>query len=131
MNLVSWLSRKALFVVGLGLCASVAVAANSYQVRNLVSDGGVAADHHDGNLVNGWGVAFNPNGFVWVADNGTGLSTLYDGLGNPQTLVVSIPGAGGAAGTPTGIVFNGSSDFVVRNRITAALRASSSHPRTA
>ena len=119
MNLMSWVSRQALFVVGLGLCASVAVAANSYQVRNLVSDGGVAADHHDGNLVNGWGVAFNPNGFVWVADNGTGLSTLYDGFGNPQSLVVSIPGAGDAAGTPTGIVFNGSSDFVVRNSTAA------------
>jgi uncharacterized protein (TIGR03118 family) len=119
MNLVSWVKRQALFVIGLGLYASVAVAANSYQVRNLVSDGGVAADHQDDNLVNGWGVAFNPNGFVWVADNGTGLATLYDGLGNPQSLVVSIPGAGGATGTPTGIVFNGSSDFVVRNSIAA------------
>ena len=119
MNLVSSVSKQALFVVGLGLCASMAVAANSYQVRNLVSDGGVPADHHDGNLVNGWGVAFNPNGFVWVADNGTGLSTLYDGLGDPQSLVVSIPGAGGATGTPTGIVFNGSNDFVVRNSVAA------------
>jgi len=91
----------------------MAIAANSYQVRNVVSDGGVPADHLDPNLVNGWGIAFNPNGFVWVADNGTGLSTLYDGLGNPQTLVVTVPGARGAQGTPTGIVFNGSSDFNV------------------
>jgi uncharacterized protein (TIGR03118 family) len=58
--------------------------------------------------VNGWGVAFNPFGFAWVADNGTGVSTLYDGNGVPQSLVVSIPG-----GKPTGIVFNGSNDFVV------------------
>jgi hypothetical protein len=58
MNLMSLVTRPASLMIGLGLCASVAVAANSYQVRNLVSDGGVTADHHDGNLVNGWGVAF-------------------------------------------------------------------------
>ncbi len=33
---------------------------------------------------------------------------MYDGFGNPQSLVVTIP-----KGNPTGIVFNGSSDFVV------------------
>jgi len=52
---------------------------------------------------------------VWVADNGTGLSTLYDGLGAPQSLVVAIPAAPGSTdhGKPTGIVFSGSTDFVV------------------
>ena len=64
---------------------------NRYQVQPLVSDVPGAAPHVDAHLVNGWGVAFNPNGFVWVSDNGTGLSTLYDGLGNPQALVVTIP----------------------------------------
>jgi uncharacterized protein (TIGR03118 family) len=80
----------------------------AYQVRNLVADEPGAAEHTDPNLVNGWGVAFNPFGVVWVADNGTGVASLYDGAGNPQSLVVSIPG-----GRPTGIVFNGSNDFVV------------------
>jgi len=89
--------------------APAAMAASpAYQVRNLVSDVSGAAEHTDPNLVNGWGVAFNPFGFVWVAANGTGVATLYDGAGNPQSLVVSIPG-----GRPTGIVFNGSNDFVV------------------
>jgi uncharacterized protein (TIGR03118 family) len=78
---------------------------NTYQQRNLVSDGFVTADHTDPNLVNAWGITFNPNGVVWVADNGTGKSTLYDGNGVPQPLVVTIPG-----GKPTGIVFNGSPD---------------------
>ena len=85
-----------------------------YQQRNLVSDGFVAAEHTDANLVNAWGIAFNPFGFVWVSDNGTGLSTLYDGAGVPQSLVVTIPPAAGATtGNPTGIVFNGSRSFVV------------------
>lgn len=91
---------------------------NRYQVQNLVSDGPpVTADHQDPNLKNGWGIAFNPNGFVWVADNGTGLSTLYDGLGNPQSLVVAIPGPPTLSqpGLPTGIVFNGSGDFAISN----------------
>ena len=78
-----------------------------YTVTNLVSDGAIAAAHTDANLVNGWGVAFNPKGFVWVADAGTSRSTLYDGNGVVQSLVVATPPS------PTGIVFNGSTDFVV------------------
>jgi uncharacterized protein (TIGR03118 family) len=77
-----------------------------YQVHNLVSDGFVPADHVDPDLVNPWGIAFNPYepGFVWVADNATNKSTLYDGNGNKAGLVVTIPG-----GKPTGIVFSGAS----------------------
>jgi uncharacterized protein (TIGR03118 family) len=90
--------------------------APGYVVHNLVSDQAGVADHTDPNLVNSWGVVFNPNGFVWVADNHSSRSTLYDGLGNPQSLVVDIPGPPGAAptpGAPTGIVFNTGGNFVV------------------
>ena len=88
--------------------------AQFYQQHNLVSDGSVAADNADANLVNAWGVAFNPFGFVWVANNGTGTSTLYDGNGKPQSLVVSIPTPStDSGGNPTGIVYNGSGGFVV------------------
>jgi uncharacterized protein (TIGR03118 family) len=85
----------------------------AYAMTPLVSNGAVVAAFNDPSLKNGWGIAFNPNAFVWVADNGTGKSTLYDGSGKPQSLVVAIPGAGGTAGAPTGIVFSGSSDFVI------------------
>jgi uncharacterized protein (TIGR03118 family) len=86
-----------------------------YIKKNLVSDGSVPAGHTDPNLVNGWGIAFNPYGFSWVSANGTGTSTLYDGAGNPQSLVVQIPSrSGSSGGNPTGIVYNGStSGFVV------------------
>ena len=94
--------------------------ASTYQQHNLVTDGFVTADHVDPNLVNPWGIAFNPFGDVWISDNGTGLSTLYDGTGALQALVVSVPPApGGSSGTPTGIVFNGSSGFVVTNGSTS------------
>ena len=106
----------------LGLCA-IAMAHDDdhnfdfrqqgYTNRVLVSDGNVPADFTDANLRNGWGVAFNPNGPVWVSDNHTGKSTLYDGTGKPQALVVTIPGVGGEPGAPTGIVFAGGNDFVV------------------
>jgi len=90
-----------------------------YQQHTLVSDGSIAADHTDPNLVNAWGIAFNPFGVVWVADNGTGLSTLYDGTGTPQSLVVMIPSPTDVSGgNPTGIVFNASSGFTVSNGTT-------------
>jgi uncharacterized protein (TIGR03118 family) len=84
-------------------------AATQFTTTSLVADtaGTVAAAHVDANLVNAWGIAFNPTGFVWVSAAGTGKSTLYDGLGVPQTLVVDTPPE------PTGIVFNGTQDFKV------------------
>lgn len=87
--------------------------AQSFTSTVLVSDGAVAAPHTDANLKNAWGIAFNPKGFVWVADNATSLATLYDGNGVPQSLVVSIPAGASGSANPTGIVFNGTTDFMV------------------
>jgi len=110
----------ALLAVGLGLTMSAVAdpgSPNSYTQTNLVSNlPGVSETGQppDPDLKNGWGIAFNPNGPVWVSDNGTGRSTLYDGLGAKQGLVVTIPSANGTdTGTPTGITFNSSSDFKV------------------
>lgn len=100
----------------------IQAAGNFYQQHNLVSDGATLADHIDINLVNAWGIAFNPNTFVWIADNGTGVATLYDGAGLPQSLVVTIPPPlnGTGPSTPTGIVFNSSSDFVVTKGVVSS-----------
>lgn len=95
--------------------------ASKFAATALVADVAGAAAHVDANLVNAWGVAFNPNGFVWVANNGSNTSTLYDGNGVPQTLVVGIPAAASGAAHPTGIVFNSSQDFKVsQNGVTGA-----------
>ncbi|MFL5767876.1 MAG: TIGR03118 family protein [Actinomycetota bacterium] len=83
--------------------------ANSYRVRYLVSDQPGVAAHLDPNLVNAWGLVAGPSTPWWVADNGTDVSTLYDGHGNAVPLVVKV------AGAPTGTVFNGGSDFVVHH----------------
>ena len=70
-----------------------------------VGDAGVVVDP---NLVNAWGLAFNPTGPLWVADNHTGLSTVYSGQGQVQALVVTVPVADGGTppSAPTGLVFN-------------------------
>jgi uncharacterized protein (TIGR03118 family) len=69
-----------------------------------------AAAHTDNQLLNAWGVAFFPGGPFWIADNNSGLSTLYDGTGVKQGLVVTIPASPsegpGAVSAPTGIVWN-------------------------
>jgi uncharacterized protein (TIGR03118 family) len=96
--------------------ASQAGASDFYKQRNLVSDSSqIRAENHDPRLVNAWGLAFNPFGVAWVADNGTGFSTLYDGDGKPQSLIVTIPGAGKEKGNPTGTVFYGGPAFLVSN----------------
>jgi uncharacterized protein (TIGR03118 family) len=102
-------------VAALALASTAnAWAGDFYKQRNLVSDTNlIRAEHRDPKLVNGWGLAFNPFGVAWVADNGTGFSTLYDGDGQPQSLVVQIPGLANAQGNPTGTVFYGGPDFLV------------------
>ena len=72
-----------------------------YAAAPLLSDDGGVARFTDPNLKNGWGVAFNPNGFVWVANNGNATSTLYDGDGKPTGIVSS--GSTGFAVTKNGV----------------------------
>jgi uncharacterized protein (TIGR03118 family) len=104
---------------GLGLAAALPVLAalagiaaapasdNSFTVHNLVSDGAVPALNPDPNLINSWGIARSATSPWWVANADSGTSTLYDGAGNLQSLVVKVPG------NPTGIVFNEGSSFVI------------------
>jgi len=85
-------------------------ASQFYQQHNLVSDGAVPADFVDPALVNAWGLVASGTSPWWIADNGTDLSTLYNGnTGAKVPLTVSVPGA------PTGIVFNGGAGFVITN----------------
>ena len=85
---------------------------NSYTVTPLVSDEPGVAPVVDPNLVNAWGLAASGTSPWWVADNGTSVSTLYNGnTGQPVPLVVTV----GTDSGPTGVVFNGGSGFVVTN----------------
>jgi uncharacterized protein (TIGR03118 family) len=95
--------------------APLAIAQQQYTQTNLVSNLPGAAVT-DPNLVNAWGLSRSSTGAWWVSDNGTGLSTLYDGAGAIQSLVVAIPPSDptlSPTGTPTGTIFNGTTDFAV------------------
>src|SRR5579871_3428068 len=70
----------------------------------------------DPNLVNPWGISESATSPFWVADNGAGVSTLYNTAGAKVPLVVSIPAPGdplGTGGAPTGTVFNPTGGFIV------------------
>src|SRR5439155_9373527 len=100
--------------------ASNSSTAGFYERTNLVSDIAGVARFTDANLVNPWGLSHSPTSPWWVSDNGTGVSTLYQGNGTSVPLVVTIPPPKGVTGpsAPTGNVFNSVSstnpdDFVV------------------
>lgn len=91
--------------------------------QNLVSDGAVPAVTVDPGLKNAWGLAAGATSPWWIADNGTGLSTIYNGnTGAKAPLTVTIPSASGPiGGNPTGIVASGSTtDFLVNGNGTPA-----------
>jgi uncharacterized protein (TIGR03118 family) len=88
-----------------------------YAQHNILSDIPGLADHADSNLVNAWGLVSGPTTPWWIADNGTGKSTLYNVANDAIQAVFTVPGAGGAQGNPTGIVFNGGTGFVVDNGV--------------
>jgi len=106
--------RLIVSLVGCSLSWCTLVEAQHYQQANLVSDLPGMATFQDPNLVNPWGLSRGSGSPWWVANNGTGTSTLYDGAGVAQPLIVTIPPAmGSSQGTPTGTVFNGTADFVL------------------
>jgi uncharacterized protein (TIGR03118 family) len=111
--------KKALLLFGLlmtltipsGLWAQQA----GYSQTNLVSNTAGIAANTDTQLLNPWGISVLPGDDFWIADNVSGVSTLYDQNGNKDTgLVVTIPVASSnpngncSPGCPTGTVGNAS-----------------------
>jgi len=103
--------------------------ANAYQQVNLVSDfplgvEGVNAQVSDPSLLNPWGLVASATSPFWISDQVTGVSTLYsvdqNDVAKKVPLTVTIPstitqpahGFTPLTG-PTGIVFNGTSDFQI------------------
>ena len=86
--------------------ASSARGQGFYTQINLVSSVPGLAATTDPNLINPWGISNSATSPYWIADQGTGLSTVYNGAGAITALVVPIPGGGGATAGPTGTVDN-------------------------
>ncbi|HEY3968214.1 MAG TPA: TIGR03118 family protein [Planctomycetaceae bacterium] len=98
---------------GIALLSTAAMAAQEprgdYHIVPLVSDQKGVAPDTDPDLVNAWGISQAPGSPLWVSDNGTNLSTLYDPKsGEKNSLVVKLPSGG-----PTGTVFVNGKGFPI------------------
>jgi uncharacterized protein (TIGR03118 family) len=86
------------------------------QVNLVANNDSYGAARVDTSLQNAWGIAFSPNGIIWVNANAGHVSELYDKDGNQVRPAVAIPSPGDTInGTPTGIVFSGTTDFMLSN----------------
>jgi uncharacterized protein (TIGR03118 family) len=103
----------------LALSAGPLASAQHYTQVNLVANTSGVAPVTDPKLVNPWGLSRTSSSPWWISDNGTGLSTLYNGAGTINPLVVTIPKANPNSktfpnGTPTGTIANASpTDFLL------------------
>jgi uncharacterized protein (TIGR03118 family) len=97
------------------------VPTQQYQTVNLVAtSASYGAQITDPSIANAWGIAIRPAGFgghFWVTANGNGTSNQFVGdvgstaLYQDALAYVQTPGVNGAAGTPTGVVFNPTTGF--------------------
>jgi uncharacterized protein (TIGR03118 family) len=88
---------------------------NAFVQTNLVSDLPGMAAVQDLKLINPWGVAFGPVDNptpLWTSNQGSNSSTLYTGTNKENAAKAGLEVA---ASSPTGIVFNPTTDFVVTN----------------
>jgi uncharacterized protein (TIGR03118 family) len=114
------LQHAVLATLCIGISAKLSARDNKptrhYQETDLVSDQSGVAPVTDPHLVNPWGLVASATSPWWISDNGTGLSTLYNGTGAIQSLVVTVPNVPGATdpAAPTGIVVSSvATDFLV------------------
>src|ERR1700750_2331923 len=101
--------------LGLATAASLALSVGSfanaqhYTQVNLVANTSGVAPVTDPTLVNPWGLSRSSSSPWWISDNGTGLSTLFNGAGVKNSLIVTIPkvdpnNKAFPTGTPTGTI---------------------------
>jgi uncharacterized protein (TIGR03118 family) len=108
----------AMFTVASAAAAGMPGPSQFYAQHNIVSDVDGLADHTDSNVVNAWGLDASPTSPWWFSDNGTGKTTLFNVGADAIQATFTVPGAGGAQGNPTGLVFNGDTEsFIVNNGV--------------
>ncbi|MGH9613512.1 MAG: TIGR03118 family protein [Bryobacteraceae bacterium] len=92
----------------------------NYAETDLVANQSGTAMATDPNLVNAWGLSRSSGSPWWVANAGSGTSTLHQGDGTAVPLVVTIPALGNGKGSPTGTVYNGGPGFELAPGMPAA-----------
>ena len=105
--------------ISLLLSLSAVALGQHYTQVNLVSNTSGVAPVTDPTLINPWGLSRSSSSPWWISDNGSGLSTLFNGAGVKNSLIVTIPKVDPnnktfPTGTPTGTIFNSvPTDFVL------------------
>jgi uncharacterized protein (TIGR03118 family) len=115
------MKRLVRYAAGTALVLTTAFvgSAQQYKQTDLVSNIAGDAPVTDPQLINAWGLSRASGSAWWVSDNATGFSTLYDGAGAKQSLIVTIPPSDPTnqktpVGSPTGTISNGSqTDFLL------------------
>src|ERR1700736_6708145 len=126
LKTISRMCAMCTLTIAVVLAFSALGLAQAYKQTNLDSDiQGLAQNppngQPDAQLVNPWGLIASPTSPWWLSDNNAGVSTLDDGQGVKQGLVVNIPSpVNGVAGTPTGVVFTGASGVTFQAKGTTA-----------
>ena len=111
--------RRMTQLVLLATVQTAAFAGAGFLQHNLVSDIPGLADQTDPNMVNPWGMAASATSPLWISNNHSGTTTVYNGSGQPfpaaSPLVVQIPAPSGEnpPSAPTGQVSNPSSSFLL------------------
>jgi uncharacterized protein (TIGR03118 family) len=123
--------HKCLLLLALPLLVAQAAAAGYRQTNLVASNDAYGAAVVDATLLNAWGIAIRPagaGGHFWITANVTGLSSQWVGdvaglpLYQDDLRIVTVPGPSVGSGvtpsqpivqpgTPTGVVFNGGSQF--------------------
>ena len=109
------MTKQCLVLFAITTLPAAAGPISGFSQTNLVSSVPGLAQNTDAALQNPWGMSFSPTSPFWVSDANTSQSTLYNGFGAKQALVVSVPG------NPTGQVFNPTTGFNGDTFIFAAL----------
>jgi len=78
------MSRLSILLVSSWALAACTDNARFFQRTDLVSDRAGLAARTDAALVNPWGLAADDENNLWVANNGTGVITVYDADGQPS-----------------------------------------------
>ena len=123
MNVIQVLNKNALTICSVLLFTAAplqATGSSGFNWNNLRSDLAGVAERVDSNLINPWGMALSSSGQIWVANNGTGVATVYFGDGSPapsssNPLIATIPASATNAegANPTGLVANNTQFFKV------------------
>jgi uncharacterized protein (TIGR03118 family) len=106
-------------LVLLATIQTAAFAGTGFVQHNLVSDIPGLADQTDPNMVNPWGMASSATSPLWISNNHTGTTTVYNGSGqpfpaaNPIVVQIPAPSSGNPPSAPTGQVFNPTPAFLL------------------